>query len=347
MAGIIDDKSQYCLPFLLEQLKLHGQRHAHDSNPPPFFVGLNGVQGVGKTVLVAILRSTLSSPPYNLPTIAFSLDDIYLNHTDQLRLAASHPSNPLLQHRGQPSTHDIPLGKWIFSSLRRGLPTKIPAYDKSAFNGQGDRIPESRWEIVNDVSAGQRPVKVVIFEGWCVGFRARPEEEIRKVWEYAVQQCKQDLVGYRGRLGYVRFEDVKVINDALRGYDAFTDQLDAFIHIDAEDTHFVYDWRQEQEQNLIAVKGSGMTVEQVNKFVDGYTPSKPADVEADAYLTSAVMFPYTDYPSYELFTKTLRKGVFAPRQESGQPESSDDSWRGRQLRLIVNRQRRVFEVLRI
>ncbi|EEH44995.2 uncharacterized protein PADG_08653 [Paracoccidioides brasiliensis Pb18] len=302
MAGIIDDKSQYCLPFLLEQLKLHGQRHAHDSNPPPFFVGLNGVQGVGKTVLVAILRSTLSSPPYNLPTIAFSLDDIYLNHTDQLRLAASHPSNPLLQHRGQPSTHDIPLGKWIFSSLRRGLPTKIPAYDKSAFNGQGDRIPESRWEIVNDVSAGQRPVKVVIFEGWCVGFRARPEEEIRKVWEYAVQQCKQDLVGYRGRLGYVRFEDVKVINDALRGYDAFTD--------DAEDTHFVYDWRQEQEQNLIAVKGSGMTVEQVNKFVDGY------------------------YPSYELFTKTLRKGVFAPRQESGQPESSDDSWRGRQLRLI-------------
>ncbi|KKZ66288.1 hypothetical protein EMCG_07998 [[Emmonsia] crescens] len=326
MAGIVDDKSQYCIPFLLEQLKIHDEKHAGDSSPPPFFVGLNGVQGAGKTVLVTILRSILSSPPYNLPTITFSLDDIYLNHTDQQHLAASHPSNPLLQHRGQPSTHDIPLGRQVFNSLRQGLPTKIPAYDKSAYNGQGDRLPESEWEVVNDTSsAGQGRVKVVIFEGWCVGFRARPEEEIRRVWEEAVQLRMRDPGGYKGRLGHVKFEDVKVINEALRGYDSFTGQLDAFIHIDAEDTHFVYDWRQEQERNLLATKGAGMTIEQVNKFVDGY------------------------YPSYELFTPTLRKGVFAPRQESeAQLGLADDgSWKGKQLRLIVNRQRRVCDVVRI
>ncbi|PGH06794.1 hypothetical protein AJ79_06435 [Helicocarpus griseus UAMH5409] len=324
MAGIIDDKSEYCIPFLLDRLEEHHKKHAGNPNPPPFFVGLNGVQGAGKTVLVTLLRSTLSSAPHNLPTITFSLDDVYLNHADQQRLAASNPSNPLLEHRGQPSTHDVALGRQVFDSLRQGLPTKIPAYDKSAFNGQGDRLPESQWEMVNDVSAGQKRVKVVIFEGWCVGFRARPEEEIRRAWEDAVEQRTRDPEGYKGRLGHVKFEDVKAINDALRSYDVFTDQLDAFIHIDAEDTHFVYDWRQEQERNLLAAKGSGMTGEQVNKFVDGY------------------------YPSYELFTPTLRQGVFAPRYETDElGSSSDNSWKDMQLRLVVNRQRRVCDVVRI
>lgn len=42
-------------------------------------------------------------------------------------------------------------------------------------------------------------------------------------------------------------------------------------HSDAQNSRFVYDWRQEQERTLIAAKGTGMTVEQVNHFVDGCT----------------------------------------------------------------------------
>ncbi|PGH15045.1 hypothetical protein AJ80_05670 [Polytolypa hystricis UAMH7299] len=331
MAQIIDDKSQYCIPFVLEQLDAHNKRHANNPDAPPFFLGLNGIQGAGKTTLVTILRSTLSSPPYNLPTITFSLDDIYLTRADQLALAAAHPSNPLLQHRGQPSTHDVPLGKQVFASLRQYLPTRIPLYDKSAFHGQGDRVPVEQWETVNDVSNGQERVKVVIFEGWCVGFRARSEDDVREAWEDAVR--KRDEAGdnkeggYKGRLGYVRCEDVRDINEALRAYDEFTDQLDAFIHIDAEDTHYVYDWRQEQESALRASKGTGMTVEEVNNFVDGY------------------------YPSYELFTSTLREGVFKPRHDDGDGESKschDQAlWEGKQLRLVVNRDRKVQQVIRI
>lgn len=67
-------------------------------------------------------------------------------------------------------------------------------------------------------------------------------------------------------------------------------QFDAFIHMyvvvivthtqanitdllisDAMGTHFVYDWRQEQERTLLATTGKGMTVEQVKNFVDGCT----------------------------------------------------------------------------
>jgi pantothenate kinase-related protein Tda10 len=50
MPEIIDDKSQHCIPYLLERLRIHTDRHR--GNTPPFFIGLNGVQGAGKTVLV-------------------------------------------------------------------------------------------------------------------------------------------------------------------------------------------------------------------------------------------------------------------------------------------------------
>jgi D-glycerate 3-kinase len=45
--------------------------------------------------------------------------------------------------------------------------------------------------------------------------------------------------------------------------------FDAFIHIDAEDTKFVYGWRLQAEQKMRKEKGKGMTDEQVVKFVDG------------------------------------------------------------------------------
>lgn len=52
----------------------------------------------------------------------------------------------------------------------------------------------------------------------------------------------------------------------------------------------------------------------------------------------------TDYPSYELFTDTLRGGVFKPTQSSS---TSESEWKDRQLRLVVDRNRRVQEVIKI
>ncbi|CAI7604143.1 unnamed protein product [Penicillium discolor] len=317
MPEIVDDKSQHCIPFLLDRLRVHTERHRGNPSTPPFFIGLNGVQGAGKTVLVSALNDTLRSEPYSLSVVTLSLDDIYLDHADQVALAQSHPSNPLLQHRGQPSTHDLALGEEVFASLAAERPTAIPQYDKSAFEGRGDRVPKSQWKVVNE--EGQDKVKVVIFEGWCVGFRAWDDQTLRAKWEAAVRQ--KETGKYDGRLGHVNFEDVKAVNDSLKRYDILTDKLDALIHIDAEDPHFVYEWRQEQERTLRAAKGTGMTEEQVKHFVDGY------------------------YPSYELFTETLRDGAFKPAPHNLSASSSD--WQGRQLCLVVDRNRRVQEVIKI
>lgn len=170
---------------------------------------------------MSTLQSTLRSPPYSLPVVTLSLDDLYLTHDDQLQLAQNNPTNPLLQHRGQPGTHDLPLAESVFASLRSGRPTAIPQYDKSAFRGQGDRAPQVQWETVNGL--GQEQIKVLIFEGWSVGFRAWDEDVLRGKWEAAVRRKEDEGAGYIGRLGHVKFEDVKTVNDALRRYDGLTE----------------------------------------------------------------------------------------------------------------------------
>lgn len=160
---------------------------------------------------------TTSNPP--IPTAVISIDDFYLTHDDQTSLAEQNPSNPILQHRGQPSTHDLELMVSTLSSLRDGKPTKLPVYDKSAFSGQGDRAPESTWRSVN--GAGEEKVQVAVLEGWCVGFRPVPDEELRAKWEQAVEEEKKGSC--RGQLGKLKLEDVKTVNDALKRYNQVTE----------------------------------------------------------------------------------------------------------------------------
>ena len=57
-----------------------------------------------------------------------------------------------------------------------------------------------------------------------------------------------------------------LINEQLATYNSITDLFDAFVHIDAEDTEYVYDWRQQQEAALRNERGAGMTEEQVVKL---------------------------------------------------------------------------------
>ena len=155
---------------------------------------------------------------------------------------------------------------------------------------------------------GSLKPRIVIFEGWCVGFRPLSKQELRRKWQDAVKH--QETGGYQGRLGLNRLEDVEFINKALSEYNPLTDQLDAMIHLDAQNPQYVYDWRLQQEAHLREMKGSGMTKEQVINFVNGY------------------------YPAYELFTDTLRVGTFGEEK-------------GRQLRLVIGKDRRVSEVLTI
>jgi D-glycerate 3-kinase len=94
---------------------------------------------------------------------------------------------------------------------------------------------------------------------------------------------------------------------------------------DAENPLYVYDWRQQQEAAMRATKGTGMSEDQVNNFVNGC--KRYGNAQDEHVLT------IPDYPAYELYTEVLRDGIF--------PES------GRQLRLVVGKDRRVKDVIRL
>lgn len=93
-----DEKVQICTSFLQEHLSNH-QFHQQR----PLVVGLNGMQGVGKTTLVASLAESLNRN--GIITVVFSIDDFYLTHEEQIKLAEENPDNALFQHRGQPGKH--------------------------------------------------------------------------------------------------------------------------------------------------------------------------------------------------------------------------------------------------
>ncbi|KAF5010919.1 hypothetical protein FDECE_2947 [Fusarium decemcellulare] len=290
----VDDKTPICIPFILSQLKLHRE----EAPDRPFVIGLNGIQGAGKSTLVKALSVALEAQA--VPTLVCSIDEFYLTRKDQVALAESHPDNALVQHRGEPGTHDMPLAKAFFDALLKGEPTKLPKYDKAISGGKGDRLPESEWKPVNQ--PGHPKIQAIILEGWCVGFRPLTHGGVEARLNMTNRTLKQH-----------KLEHLLFINDKLAEYNSLTDLFDAFIQIDAEDLGYVYGWRLEQEDHLREERGdpeAGMTSVEVVKFVDGY------------------------YPAYELYTDSMRKGVFPNRP-------------GRQLRMVVGRDRKVKHVRRI
>lgn len=278
-------------------------------------IGLNGVQGAGKTTLVSALAETLREKE-GLETLVLSIDDLYLKREDQLRLAAEQKDNALVHYRGEPGkyspakvddheklmveigTHDIPLARALFSSLLSGSQISIPSYTKALHNGLGDRADPSTFKTVN--TSGSPPIKVIILEGWLVGFRSLPDAVI------AEKQAAPSLTLKKHKLEHLLF-----VNEKLKEYDLLTNEFDAFIHIDAAETEWVYEWREEQEAVLRTEGKGGMSKEEVVRFVDGY------------------------FPAYELYVEGVRSGVLKEKGER------------RQLRLIVGRDRRVREVVEI
>ena len=149
-------------------------------------------------------RDGLISPPNNLSVAPISLDDLYLPHSGLARVANGHPDNPLLQVRGQPGTHDVPLGTEVLSSLLRiNEPDArgtvfTPIFDKSSHSGEGDGVEQMT--VVN------RLLDVTIVEGWCTGFYPVLPETIEQ--RYASSEGSRSSFTYRK-------EDVHGIDELL------------------------------------------------------------------------------------------------------------------------------------
>lgn len=88
-----------------------------------------------------------------------SLDDFYLPYKDRLSLDPKwYP------YRGPPGTHDISMIMDILQEFKKGNPITVPKFNKSLYQGSGDR-------------EGFRTFKtdILFFEGWMLGYEKMKE----------------------------------------------------------------------------------------------------------------------------------------------------------------------------
>ncbi len=231
----------------------------------PLILGLQAPQGAGKTTIGTRVLAAL--PDLGLRATSVSIDDFYLKRTEQLALAAAHPGNPYLEHRGYPGTHDVGLGDRTLAALRgviAGRATRVPVYDKSQHGGRGDRAPESDWREV----AG--PIDLVIVEGWMLGFEPVADARLPDP-----------------RLAYP--------NQALAQYSRWYQHLDAFIVLRPLDWNYVVEWRIEAEENMRAAGKPGLSREAIEDYVRRFLPAyatwagtAPQNISKAASLTVSI-----------------------------------------------------------
>ncbi|MDP3500871.1 MAG: hypothetical protein Q8S33_11080 [Myxococcales bacterium] len=210
--------------------------HLRAARRRPLMVGLNAPQGAGKTTLTKSLVGLFAE--LGVRAVSVSIDDFYLRRSEQLALASRHPGNPFLEHRGYPGTHDVELGARVLQALRDGHDVDVPRYDKSAHGGRGDRSDE--------VTPIRGQVDVVLLEGWMLGFQ--PVE-------------------------HVVDEPLRVPNDALRAYAAWTERLDVLISLRMKSASQVVQWRIEAEQAMRASGKPGLTDAEVEDYVRRFLPA--------------------------------------------------------------------------
>ncbi|MCB9026415.1 MAG: hypothetical protein H6625_08880 [Bdellovibrionaceae bacterium] len=218
-----------------------------ESNKECFFVGINAPQGAGKTTLCNHLVKNFKNR--GLPSLAISIDDFYLTHENQLKLAKKYPENPYLQQRGYPGTHDLTLGTEILKKIKnlKDGSIIIPRYNKSAFMGKGDRYPEENWELI------QGPIKIVLLEGWLLGFLPP-----------SISTSASELSDH------VHWQ---ILDNFLENYHSWFKELNSFIYLKAQDSNFVLSWRLEAEQNMRSQGKSGMSDSEVMEYAKLFLPA--------------------------------------------------------------------------
>lgn len=214
---------------------------------PPLFVAMQGPQGSGKTTVTRSLVQHLNAAGVSVGVL--STDDLYHTHANLRRVAEENPTNPLLSGRGQPGTHDVELGVELLDQIyninsedsEAGAAIRLPVFDKSLHNGEGDRAQSS------DASPTLTPpLDVFILEGWSMGFSPITPAEVEQ---------KRSASPPDSPLQKYSLESLQQINRNLEAYQRWYTRFTAFLQIRPTDLNNVYIWRTQQEHAMKAANG--------------------------------------------------------------------------------------------
>ncbi|MDX2212996.1 MAG: glycerate kinase [Oculatellaceae cyanobacterium bins.114] len=215
---------------------------AQTSLDRPLIQGILGGQGTGKTTLAATLKLILNQ--LGKQVCCLSLDDLYKTYAERQQL---QHLDPRLRWRGPPGTHDVDLGLQVLQRLRQGYlmePIEIPRFDKSVWNGAGDRTAP---ELVSSID-------ILLFEGWFVG--VRPIDPV-------VFDTAPDPIESESDRQFARD-----CNARLHDYVPLWNQLDRLMVLHPTDYRLSQQWRREAEQQMVASGRSGMSNEEITQFVE-------------------------------------------------------------------------------
>lgn len=238
---------QACPPELLQDFWLPLAQQLviwHSQVEGALIQGILGGQGTGKTTLAAIIAQILRHA--GLQVCQMSLDDLYKTYADRLLL---QQNDPRLRWRGPPGTHDIDLGRAVLMQLKRGEPAQIPRFDKSAWDGMGDRThPEAVTRA-----------DIVLFEGWFVG--------VRPIDPQAFDHAPPPIVTPSDRAF------ARDMNQRLQDYLPLWNWLDRLIILHPSDYRLSQQWRRQAEARMVATGRSGMAAIEVDEFVEYFWKS--------------------------------------------------------------------------
>ena len=217
--AFIDTVNDHYLPLARH---LTSTRHEQ----PPVIIGINGLQGTGKTTLSYFLKLILEKD-FQKKVVSFSIDDFYLTHLARQKLAQT--IHPLLGTRGVPGTHDYSLLSDVFEKLKKGERCLIPVFDKAL----DDRAPEEQWQQVGSSA------DIILFDGWCVGSTPQNQDELDRPVNSLEQRDDSNGVWRR------------YANDMLTNYqENIFNQLHMLIMLQPPGFESVFAWRKLQENKL-------------------------------------------------------------------------------------------------
>ncbi len=231
------DLEKYYLPYIKKLIEFKKQKN---NSSEGLIVGVSAIQGVGKTTQGEIIEILLKSQ--GLTSISLSIDDHYLTHQQLNKL---RQKDPRYIRRGV--THDIPLAIKNLTDLKNmqgGQEVNIPIYDKGAENGDGDR---TGWKTIS------QKCDFIFYDGWMLGARRTEDKSIFDSGLPALDTPE-----------HIQF--AKDINQKLDEYLPLWDLIDFMNVLYVPDYQISLTWREQAEQSLRA-KGSGMSSEEIKKFV--------------------------------------------------------------------------------
>ena len=209
----------------------------------PYFVGLAGGQGTGKTTSSSLIKIILTKY-FKLKVFKISIDDFYKTRKERVRL--SKRVHPMLLTRGVPGTHDINMMLNFFKKAKskKFKRLKLPTFNKAI----DDRFNKKRWYDLKE-----KP-DVIIFEGWCVGAKAEKNNTLNKTINL-MEKNKDKKKIWR-----------KYVNQQLKSkYKNLYSQLNCLIYLRAKNFNLLQKWRLKQERKLLLSSKKNSKLKIMNK----------------------------------------------------------------------------------